>query len=106
MDFQIVKGKIPVIISAPHAVEHLRLGFSVKSPKPNEINTAAILKIICKKTGSWGIISTKRFIKDPNWYKKSDYRRQIEKLVKENGIRFLIDLHGGIENSKFLIQIS
>lgn len=104
MDYQIIKGKIPVIISAPHSKKHLRAGYSKRKPKPNEINTANIVKILCKKTNCWGIFSTKNLIKDPNWYKKSDYKEAIKKLVKEQKIKLLIDIHGAKKESDFLIE--
>ena len=104
MDFKIIRGSFPILVSAPHVTPHLRPEFNVKSPKLNEPNTDLIVKILCQKTGCFGVYATKFQKIDPNWYKKSPYKRAIKKLVEENNIRFVLDIHGAGKNRPFLIE--
>lgn len=103
MDFKIVKGSLPILISAPHAKPQIRLGFTHKNPKPHEIFTDLVVKNLCQKTGCFGIYAT-NIQKDPNWYKNSPYKKAIKKLIAENAIKFVLDIHGARKDRPFLIE--
>lgn len=99
--FKIFKGKIPVMVSAPHASKHLRNGVKMN----NEILTGELAFHLYKKLGCHCIIKNKTSVYDPNYDKSNEYKEELLKYIKENNITFLIDLHGCLENNDFSIDI-
>ncbi|NCT55519.1 hypothetical protein GW755_01605 [bacterium] len=87
--FKIIKGSIPVLLSAPHNFPQIR-NDRIKS---RDTNTGQIVNELCSATGCWGIISTS-VQKDPNWYKDSEFRIELFKLVTKNKIDLVLDVHG------------
>lgn len=67
-NFKIINGKIPILLSAPHAVRQGRNG-NVKSA---ETLTGPIVEILCKTTGASGIIRTFNLDDDPLTMKIKD----------------------------------
>ena len=94
-------GRIPLIISAPHSINHFR---------ENEIKYAE------KLTGSIGLylnekaachlIYKSKFSKtDPNFDKKSKYKERLLSYINENGIKILFDIHGMSDERQCSIEI-
>lgn len=104
MDFKIIRGTLPVLISAPHSTLHLRPGFKAQKPKLNELNTDLVVKTLCKKAGWFGIYATKIQKRDPNWYEDCPYKKAIERLVDKHNIKFVLDIHGARKDRPFLIE--
>ncbi len=89
-NYIIQKGNINILLSAPHCVNHLREG-RIKS---REINTDTLLKEIYKVKKVNIIYKTESLNEDANYDEKSVYKEACEKFVKENNIKFFIDIHG------------
>ncbi|MBL7159557.1 hypothetical protein ISS85_03710 [Candidatus Microgenomates bacterium] len=104
MNFKIINGYFPVLLSAPHAAPHVRPEFDIKNPKLNEPNTDLIVEVLCEKTGCFGIYTTKVQKVDPNWYKNSPYKKTLQKLVKRNCIKFILDIHGAKKEKPFILE--
>lgn len=89
-DFNIIKGNIPIILSAPHCKEQLREG-KIKT-KESETDTLAIE--VANKINCSCIYKTKFYNNDPNWDKLSTYKNELVKFINNNNIKCLLDIHG------------
>lgn len=89
-DHVIINGDKKVLISAPHGVSQVRLG-KLKTAEPGALATALWLR---QDNNCYLIAKTKNNNDDVNFDEKSSYKRSIEKLIKEEGIKYIIDFHG------------
>ncbi len=88
--FDIVVGRHPVLVSAPHACMHLRDG----ALKMHEEYKGAIALYLAQACDCHAIVTSHRADEDPNWTLESDYKNAIRSLVERHDIGFVIDLHG------------
>ena len=89
-DHVVLSGKNNVIISAPHGVSQVRLG----KYKHKEIGSLASAIYLSSQTNSFLIAKTKNNFDDANFDENSSYKKDLLKCVKENKIKYVIDLHG------------
>lgn len=61
-NYRIIPGKFPILLSAPHAVNQYRSG----ELKFADRFTGAIVELLCRLTGAYGIIRTFNLQDDPN----------------------------------------
>lgn len=99
--FNIVKGNIPIIISCPHARSHVQNG----KKQQRDFYTGTIGKVVSNITGAHLIYITKELDFDPNYDPDTLYIRELIKYIKENNIKFLIDLHGMQRNHQKNVEI-
>ena len=99
--FKIVKGNLPIIFSAPHCVKQLREG----KIKCAEGETGAIVQILAKETNCYAIYKTYNDNDDANYDIDSKYKEYLLKIVKENDIKLLLDIHGAKNEHDFNIEI-
>ncbi len=85
-----IRGEVPIIVSAPHASVHERMS----KPKRQEFYTGAISVILHSLTGCHTLYTNRVMKSDPNYYDDSSYKTKLAEIVKENEVKFLIDLHG------------
>ena len=90
--FKILKNRSKIMISAPHSVKHIREWEIL----PQDLLTWWLALYLWKRLNLPVIYSTSYKVWDPNFdeNKKSEYKQALAKYVKENDIKFLIDLHG------------
>ena len=103
-NFMIKSGKIPILISAPHAVRQIRKG----KIKGAETLTGPIVEILCAKTGSNGIIRTCNLGDDPNSENEGvslAYKDAILKIIEEKQIGCMIEIHGCKDDYPFEIDV-
>lgn len=103
-NFKIIQGRIPILLSAPHAVNQYRNG----AIKGADLLTGAIAEYLCEITGTNGIIRTCNFKDDPNFENEGvslEYKKAILRIVKERGVPILIDIHGCKNNHGFDIEL-
>lgn len=86
--YRVLSGKIPVILSAPHAVNQIR-GEDVRNA---EQFTGALTRYLSSSTGSYGIFQMFTHA-DPNDDKDHYYKNAILNLVNAHDIKLLIDIH-------------
>ncbi|MFB4165080.1 S-layer homology domain-containing protein [Alteribacillus sp. JSM 102045] len=98
--FTIKEGSIPILVSAPHATEHLREG----NVKKADIYTGSISAILHELTGSY-LIQSSGFSEDPNYIEAGDYKQALKQIVEENDIKYVIDLHGSARHRDFNIDL-
>jgi hypothetical protein len=88
--FGIIKGEIPVLLSAPHGAKHLRDG----RWKGEDEYTAALAIQLGALTGASVIFVKNKTEEDSNHLPSTRYKDAIRELVVEQGIQFLADIHG------------
>lgn len=85
-----LKGDVPMLISAPHASVHERMG----KPKRQEFFTAALSVIMHSLTDCHTLYTNRMMKSDPNYYDDSPYKTKLDEIIEVNDIKYLIDLHG------------
>lgn len=91
------RGNLPVLISAPHSTIHLRNGRSKRA----DGFTGAFAHLLHHLTGAHALYANYRLAADPNWDKYSPYKSLLRRVVTQNEVRFVLDLHGMSNWTKF-----
>lgn len=93
--FEIIKGKKPILLSAPHAYLHKRPNLCMGYRQGEEL-TDRIVKEICEKTGSWGILLKEAIDYDPNFndFSSNPYKKALAKIAEKEKIEQFVDVHG------------
>lgn len=89
--FRVVPGRIPVIITAPHATRPLREG---NRRFADGGGTAALALALNQLTGAHVIYTTGEGPSDPNYYDDNGFKRELARLIGEVQPRYLLDIHG------------
>lgn len=99
--FKLLTGNIDgIIFSCPHAVSQMRNG----KEKLADIHTGP-LAVTLHSLGYSVLLKTKNCNDDANYDKKSDFKNFLYKYVKNNNIKYLIDLHGMSKKRNVLISL-
>ena len=99
--FVIGKGSGVVMLSAPHGVEHVRMG----KPKFKEPGSLALMLEVQKLTGAHYIAKTKNLGDDANYEEVCPYKEELIDYIQKNNIKYLIDFHGLKKTSGFDINL-
>lgn len=99
--FEFRKGKIPILISAPHGARHWR----DNNWKEEDEYTSSIAIKLAEQTGAYVIFVKNATREDPNYIEKNRYKEAIKEIVRRNGIKFILDLHGANQNRKFKVSV-
>lgn len=99
--FWIALGKLPVLVSAPHAVRHYRQ----KKIKMSDQCTGAIAYLLNKLTGCQAIATTKLYGGDPNHDNPCIYKDRIVEICNREKVRFVLDLHGAARERDFDVDL-
>lgn len=101
--FKILKNKSKIMISAPHAVKHTR-EWEILS---QDLLTWWLALYLWKRLNLPVIYSTSYKVWDPNFDENSnsEYKQALAEYIKENDIKFLIDLHGCWSFRDFSIEL-
>ena len=89
-EFGYYQGSLPILISAPHGAAHTRNG----RQKDEDEFTASLAFLLGEETGSHAFYARRKSITDPNVDPAAPYKEGLAKIIRENGIRFVLDLHG------------
>jgi hypothetical protein len=98
-----VRGEIPILISAPHGAKHYRACES--RWKAEDAYTSSLAIVLGRLTGAHVIYLKNKAAEDPNSDLHSRYKDFLANIVRENRIRFLIDLHGAHRDQPFKIDV-
>lgn len=104
VNFKIIYGNLPILLSAPHAVRQSRNG----QIKGADTLTGPIVELLCERTGANGIIRTFNLQDDPNSENARyglEYKKAILGLVEQKDISCMFDIHGCGDNHLFDIDI-
>ena len=100
-DYLLVKGEIPVLITAPHTMEQVRSDGTIKYSEPF---TKAIALYLNKVCSSSYLIKIKDTGKDSNRDNHDEFKEDLVNFVKDNNIKLVIDLHGADHNRDFDVE--
>lgn len=101
--FVIEEGTIPIMVSAPHAINHFRCG----KIKKVDMYTGGITRYLHEKTGC-SIIYACRFTESDfsfDSYETNKYKQSLKDFVETHGVKLLIDLHGANRSNEFAVEI-
>ena len=101
--FAYVKGTVPVLISAPHGARHFRT--RENRLKGADAYTAAMAIELGRLTGAHVLYTRSQAAEDPNNDPRTRYKDTLAKIVRENAIRFVMDLHGAHSRHAFTIDV-
>ncbi len=101
--FGYLKGSIPILISAPHGARHYRT--SENRWKAEDAYTSSWAIKLGRLTGAHVLYVKNKTSEDPNNDRRTRYKDSLAKIVQENGIRFVIDLHGAGRAEPFKIDV-
>lgn len=101
--YKIIYGKIPIMLSAPHAVNHFRNG----QKKWADLWTGGIALYLQQTTGCHLIYNTCFVEKDPNFDapNTNDYQSALKEYLKNTTIYVLLDLHGSAASREYAVEI-
>ena len=85
-----IRGDLPVLVTAPHATAHVRMG----RLKRQEFFTGAIAAILHNSTACHILYTNCVSEVDPNYYDDSSFKDRLSEISRGRGFKFLIDLHG------------
>jgi hypothetical protein len=99
--FEVINGRIPVLISAPHGAKHYRNG----SFKEEDEYTSSLAIKIGEVTGAYVIFTKNKTREDPNNAISTKYKDTMKKLIDEKEIRFVADLHGADKGKDYKVNV-
>lgn len=100
-DYLLVKGEIPVIITAPHTMEQVKKDGTIKYSEPYTKAIALYLNEVCSSSY---LIKTKDTGMDSNRDNHDEFKEDLVNFVKDNDIKLVIDLHGADHNRDFDVE--
>lgn len=101
--FVIEEGRIPIMISAPHAINQFRAG----QVKWADMYTGGIARYLHETTGCHLIYSCMFTKSDPNYDEPgtNKYQDALQAFVDEHKVVFLIDLHGASKKREYAMEM-
>lgn len=99
--FEIIEGKIPILLSAPHGAKHFRNG----DFKEEDEYTSSIAIELGELTGAYVIFVKNKTREDSNYLISTKYKDAVKKLVDEKGIKFIADLHGADKDRDYKVNV-
>ncbi len=96
-----IRGKIPVLISAPHGAQHYRRDYW----KGEDEYTSSLAVVLGQLTGAHVLYARNKSPEDPNQDEPSAYKDLVKQVVQECGVRFVIDLHGSDQNRPYKVDV-
>ena len=100
-DYVLVKGDIPVLITAPHTMKQIKADGSIKQAETFTKAIAMYLNDVCKSSYLIKILDTGM---DSNRDNHDDFKTDLINFVKDNNIKLVIDLHGADRNRDFDVE--
>ena len=102
-DFVIEPGTCPVMISAPHAVNHFRCGQEKKA----DMYTGGLARYLHEVTGCHVICSCRQALRDPNYDPPgaNPYQDAVMAHLEKHRIFALVDLHGLARWREYAMEI-
>lgn len=94
-------GKLPVIITAPHTMEITREDGTTKLREPF---TKAISLYLNQQIDTSYLIKTKD-TGDSNQLNEDNFKKELLKIIEENNIKLVLDLHGSKREREFDIEL-
>ena len=100
-DYLILKGSVPILFTAPHTMYQLHDDGTTKLKEPY---TKAIALYLNKYYNTYAIVKNSDTGIDSNRDNYDEYNIEMRRLIKENNIKLVIDLHGASKDRNFDIE--
>ncbi len=100
-DFCYTPGSIPVLISAPHGAAHTRN----RRVKDEDEYTAGMARLVAERTGAHVLYAWRKSATDPNYAARTPFKLALAKIVRDEQIHFVLDLHGCSPRRSFGIAL-
>lgn len=97
--WKIILGQKPILLAVPHSYPVWREG-KIKS---RDLFTGLDGRKVVFFDPALGDKS-ENIQPDPNWYKNSPFRKTVKKIISENNIRAVFDIHGRKSSAKSLTE--
>lgn len=95
--FYVSLGKLPILVSAPHAVRYYRQ----RKIKMSDQFTGSIVYLLHQLTGCHAIAVTKLYGGDPNNDNPCIYKNRIAEVCAKQKVKLVLDLHGAAREREF-----
>ena len=101
--FFIEKGNIPIIVSAPHAINQFRSG----QMKWADMYTGGIARYLHEATGCHIIYSARFSESDPNYdpVGQNKYQDTLKEYLEKHPVAVLLDLHGASKTRGYAVEM-
>lgn len=99
--FLYLSGKLPILVSAPHAVRHYRQ----KRIKMSDEFTGSIVYLLNKLTGCHALTVSKLYGGDPNVDNPCIYKERMAEICGREKIKFVLDIHGAAREREFDVDL-
>ena len=100
-DFLVLKGIVPIFFSAPHTMQQNRDDGTLKL---NEPYTKAISMFLNEHYNTYAIIKINDTGVDSNRDNYDEYNVIMRRLIKDNNIKLVFDIHGASKERKYDIE--
>lgn len=94
-------GKLPILVSAPHAVRHCRQ----KKIKMSDQFTGSLVYLLNQQTNCHAIAATKLYGGDPNFDDPCIYKERIAEICLRQKVKFILDIHGAAREREFDVDL-
>jgi len=101
-EFTIIRGTVPVLLSAPHTMKQLREDASIKSAEPY---TKALALYLQERLDCSCFIKNMDTGIDSNSDNYEKYKTELVRFIKKNNIRLVLDLHGASKDREFSVEL-
>ena len=101
LPFDIKLGATNILISAPHAVNHIRNN----KVKNADVYTGSIASIVQSYTNSFLIYSNRISEEDPNYIVGGQYKSALKEICNMYQIDYILDLHGASRERDFDVDL-
>ena len=95
------EGKIPVLLTAVHTYTQ----DNFEKYKKSELFTGAIAKYVAENTDCYYYIKQMDNGIDSNSNKEDIFKEELLSIIKENGIKLVIDIHGAKKHHDFDVEL-
>jgi hypothetical protein len=92
-----IGGRLPVLVSAPHAAAHFRKG----EIKEEDEYTGALAQLVGELSGAHVLYVRRKLAGDPNYDTHAPYKEALRQEVERHRLRFVLDLHGARQDRDF-----
>lgn len=99
--FRYFEGKLPVLVSAPHAVRHYRQ----KRIKVSDEYTGSIVYLLNKLTDCHALATIKFYGGDPNVDTPCIYKDKLTEICRREKIKLVLDIHGAARDREFDVDL-
>ena len=100
-DSMILKGNVPILFSAPHTMHQSKEDGTIKLKEPY---TKAIALYLNKYCNTYATVKNNDTGIDSNRDNYDKYNVEMRRLIKENNIKLVIDLHGASKARDFDLE--